>query len=69
MPHDEALLVAMFKEVAVIQGKRTPEGAWIDANPWHAQNALQVAMRLIENARSAAPATSDEIAFETTRRA
>jgi hypothetical protein len=68
MVNDDGLLVAMFKEIAVIQGKRTPDGAWIDSNPWHAQNALEVAIRLIDNAKKACHATTKvELPFSTTR--
>ena len=68
MSADDSLLAAMFKEVAVIQGKRTPDGAWIDATPWHAQKALEVAMQLIERARKADPApAAADLAFETSR--
>ena len=70
MPNDDSLLAAMFKEVAVIQGKRTPDGQWIDATPWHAQNALEVAMRLVESARNASTANRKvEIPFESSRNA
>jgi hypothetical protein len=67
MPDDDSLIVAMFKEIAVIQGKRTPEGAWIDASPWHAQQALETAMRIVENARTASGAKAG-VTFETTRK-
>lgn len=67
MSDDDSLIVAMFKEIAVIQGKRTPEGAWIDATPWHAQQALQTAMHIVEKARNDA-GTRAGVTFETSRK-
>ncbi|MBI1172403.1 hypothetical protein GC209_13460 [bacterium] len=48
MTDNAELLVAVFKEIAVIQGKRRPDGSWAeDAKPWHVQNALQLAAETI----------------------
>jgi hypothetical protein len=68
MPSDDQLLISVFKEIAVVQGKRTPEGLWIDGNPWHVQNALEVAMRFIENAKSSvSKGTKTAAPFTSTR--
>ena len=52
--NDELLLVAVFKEIAVVQGKRTPDGQWTDAKVWDIQVALETAMRVVNSARTAA---------------
>lgn len=67
MSDNETLIATMFKEIAVIQGKRRPDGTWIDASPWHAQQALETAMRIVENARSAS-APKIGATFETSRK-
>lgn len=49
---DDSLIATIFREVAIIQGKRNPDGTWNDATPWHAQQALETAMRIVDNARA-----------------
>ena len=56
---DDSLLVALFKEIAVVHGKRSPDGQWTDANPWHVQNALEIAMRILKAANQSAGGSSD----------
>lgn len=51
---DEALLIAVFKEIAVVQGKRTADGQWTDAKVWDVQVALETAMRVVASAKTAA---------------
>ena len=59
MSNDDTLLVALFKEIAVVHGKRSPDGQWTDANPWHVQNALEIAMRILKAANQSAGGSSD----------
>ncbi len=53
---DDSLLVAIFKEIAVVRGTRTADGTWLDAKSWDVQKALQEAILVVNGAKAAAGA-------------
>ena len=52
MIDNDTLIVAIFKEIAVVQGKRSVDGQWTDANPWHVKSALEAAFKMVHDVRN-----------------
>jgi hypothetical protein len=44
------LIYAMFKELAIVEGKRKPDGTWVDTTPGDLQRLLSRAFGMVNRA-------------------
>lgn len=54
------LIYGIFKEIAVIEGKRKPDGTWVDGSPADVQRILARAKGMVERTLKASPKEKKE---------
>ncbi|WP_306044907.1 hypothetical protein [Nioella sp. MMSF_3534] len=48
----DAIVIEVFKELAILNGHRTVDGRWETDNPWIIQKTLSDAMSMVEKAKA-----------------